>query len=69
MSVTYGFAERLRKQFEAEIALVDEPLLSGRYRDIQDYARQSGKRQGLLLALDIVDKTIKAMSDTSPNKG
>ena len=51
-----AFARMLRNSLEEELSSVDRGLLSGNLPDFYEYKRLSGKRQGIVEALALVDE-------------
>ena len=60
-----AFARVMRTRLEEEIASVDRGLLGGNLKDFNEYHRLSGRRQGLMEAVALVDEIMNKF-DSQP---
>lgn len=51
-----AFARMMRNSLEEQLDSVDRGLLGGNLKDFGEYQRLSGKRQGIVEALALVDE-------------
>ena len=58
-----AFARIMRQELDNEVSVVDRSLTSGALQSMEEYRNITGKRSGLIIALAILDETIKRFDE------